>query len=1180
MSIIKKSSFPLHLDVFSVFINDTSPTSRYFKVTQLPDTLTGGKNAFLIQGSLELNDGSYLFVEIKDSNGQVIYSEPAGGAPSDYYEGVAKPVSIHVYDDTLFGPATITIVGELKEWDDNGIIRPIPDEWRGKINVKWQKTINVNPFLANTTPVRLYRRPKIEITETLLPIYERINTQQSYNGYFRAIAIDPADGTNYPYNGPIKYEIVSINPTSASFTVDPPIILNDIPATKFKADSINKIINTTNLQLQTGVSGSPFEWNPTITDLINPFRAIVNIPYVTDRSISGNSQIRNIAYGTWNSTYESSSITISDLSSSYAQINIKDLETFSGDIYRLKVFAKSRNDLKGYFLLEDIVLENNELLQTNFFEGDLNRKTGVFNTPTIIQNFWQTSSLQSSGSASFSQTDNLINAVLLEPAEEFDSSYGIFKFYNSSPIPFEKDFEYILKFTPLFSKSTFSNKGLLDVYMSGSSFNDTDNINAKGYGKKIVSLSGTDFKRFEPQSINFKADNVGTGSVSFIVRNGNWELSDVSLKSAKQTAFNPSELTFLTKPNIQIPSESFDFRFELFDINYTYVPITLEKTIRFGGGNDILPGITFTFNNDTIGIPGTPPPTFIISPTAVSASTTLFGITGTLNLVQAPLTFDSASATAYDTGGFVIEPSHVEDGYPYPGLLTNLIGNDISTPNGPVKATLTYENFISRIKPDINGRPRYVGRVDYEVYQTNNNTIPNPKAKFTINSDWSAFLGCAAPVIQNISQQDQSLLGVRFWTTASFVDYTNSDTEHLIYYKPAGSGSWFRATNPSGTTMIASSSMDSSSLFTSSSWGPDNPSNYYYQIPDARGFSSIDFRILKRCFGDGGIFAESDIFTVISSPFLEVLRGNAIISAPSTSPPPVFTIDGYNEGAIDQGEIEVFSFRAGNFTNSTGNLKVLLTGGGFDAFEMAISSSTPVWDADGNLDIPWTSFGSNIPNKLLVRLKNGRVSGNYSSTISVYPQSEPTYPFTQVVPISSTVTAGALLQVYVRKGRNTGADYRLVVDGDNKPVITDDTVSPSLAGTRTLYSSQLLPVGVPVTLDWVKQPPTNGSRAYYATYWWSLCSNIGPISYGSEGNPDYGINADVPSYIQSICLIPDTARLPVVITPTQPNEIITLEIAIDDMVCDSCLDTQTNPINCAGFPSTAVSYYQYIQYCI
>ena len=111
MAIIQKSSFAQNLETYPVFIKDTAEFSKYFKVSQLPDTFTGGKNAFLVQGTSYLAPDTYLMIEIKDASGLVIYTEAAGGAPSDYYEGLSKPVAVHIYEDTAFGQCTLTILG-------------------------------------------------------------------------------------------------------------------------------------------------------------------------------------------------------------------------------------------------------------------------------------------------------------------------------------------------------------------------------------------------------------------------------------------------------------------------------------------------------------------------------------------------------------------------------------------------------------------------------------------------------------------------------------------------------------------------------------------------------------------------------------------------------------------------------------------------------------------------------------------------------------------------------------------------------------------------------------------------------------------------------------------------------------------------------------------------------------
>jgi len=136
MAIQKKTLFPEDLEKYKVLIEDTDPNSRYFRVSELPEAFTGGKNAFLIQGSEELVADTIVKIEIKDSLGNVIYHEPGEGIP-EYYEGVSKVVSVYIYPDTLFGPCTITVLGELKEYETiNGLKVPVPFEWENKYNVK------------------------------------------------------------------------------------------------------------------------------------------------------------------------------------------------------------------------------------------------------------------------------------------------------------------------------------------------------------------------------------------------------------------------------------------------------------------------------------------------------------------------------------------------------------------------------------------------------------------------------------------------------------------------------------------------------------------------------------------------------------------------------------------------------------------------------------------------------------------------------------------------------------------------------------------------------------------------------------------------------------------------------------------------------------------------------------
>jgi len=170
MARIKKYSPEQNLSSFQTFIVDDTPNSEYFRITEFKDTFTGGKNGFLIEGSEYLKESTEIKIELLDVNGDPIYYEPGNGIP-EYYEGISKLIAVYIYNDTPIGLGKITILGELKEYDDNGVKREVPAEWKGAYNVKWERTFQINKSLPNEDKVRFYRRPAVTIDEIVKPIF-------------------------------------------------------------------------------------------------------------------------------------------------------------------------------------------------------------------------------------------------------------------------------------------------------------------------------------------------------------------------------------------------------------------------------------------------------------------------------------------------------------------------------------------------------------------------------------------------------------------------------------------------------------------------------------------------------------------------------------------------------------------------------------------------------------------------------------------------------------------------------------------------------------------------------------------------------------------------------------------------------------------------------------------------
>ena len=528
MAVIKKTLFPKNLDRFAVLVNDTQSDSKYFKITELPDTFTGGKNAFLIAGSEYLVPDTKIQIELKDSAGNVIYHEPGEGYFSssldgdgfitEYYEGVSKVVAVYVYPDTAYGPCTLTILGELGEYEDgNGILRPVPLDWENKYNVKWQKEIDVNPSLANTTKIRFYKRPTVSITELLEPIY-RIDNGAKVN---------------------------------------------------------------------------------------------------------------------------------SGVSQSFADIKISNLETFAGDVKRVKVFRTSLGDISDFSLVQDILVESKELLTTFGLSGSVIGNTGTFTSETI-KNFWNTSSLNVKLT-----NDRVESGVRL-------TGSGNFTYTASLDIRNANTYE--LNFDAFYSSSTNSNLGIYLSQVTTSIVNGVPTPTT--ISSSIATLSGTQpTKNLLDTVIPFKLDrNYPDAKLYFSQSQGEWHLGNVSLRLSQDTAFSPDEISFITTMPTSIGNEDFNFKFEFYDVNNNYVPVAVTQSANFTGGNlnRILRSLTFDsdrnafrFSTGSIGNPRFQTIGFSVAKVNLTGSVTY-------------------GRSVFDLLGNYIDPSvYTSVGKPYPGEPTN-----------------------------------------------------------------------------------------------------------------------------------------------------------------------------------------------------------------------------------------------------------------------------------------------------------------------------------------------------------------------------------------------------------------------------------------------------------------------------------------------------------------------------
>lgn len=347
MSKLHKSNGHQYLAQAGYYILDTDPNSKAFVLSQIPDVLTIGKNAFLINGSTFLVPTTDVLIELTDVFGNVVFSTPI----KNYQEGLARVVSIEVYDDTPLGVGLITILGELAT-DFTG--SAIPTQFQNKYNVKWQQPVLINPFKNNSTPIRLYQQPSINVNELFNSARTVTGSITTFNGTGSIIGT-PA----FFYTGSLKnnYAVVFAENNLAKEYVSGTFMttINGTPYTS----SVSNILNSSVLYLTTPymISGVP--------------AAFTNIGYT-------------ITYPT------SSTYSYSPFNESFLQVILSNLTTFSGDLRRVKLFIKGTDTSVDYKLISDTLLDPTELLTTQS-SGQLLYNYGYFVNQSTIDSFWTSS---------------------------------------------------------------------------------------------------------------------------------------------------------------------------------------------------------------------------------------------------------------------------------------------------------------------------------------------------------------------------------------------------------------------------------------------------------------------------------------------------------------------------------------------------------------------------------------------------------------------------------------------------------------------------------------------------------------------------------------------------------------------------------------------------------------------
>jgi hypothetical protein len=610
MARIKKYSPEQNLSSFQTFVIDDNPNSDYFRITEFKDTFTGGKNGFLIEGSQYLKETTEIKIEILDVEGNPIYYEPAKGVP-EYYEGVSSLIAVYIYNDTPIGLGKITVLGELKQYDDNGVIRDVPPQWKGNYNVKWENDFQINKILANEDRVRFFKRPKVNIDEINKPIFNNNANLITQIGNVNGIPLAPTAGTSLSeFSLPTSYRLNVTNGSNWTGSID---------GNRISFDDI--------------------DYNPIVLDVVSETEVIVSPPYAPNGIVA---PFSNESYVSSFNYLEGVTDLATALTGSFAKISITDMKTVVGDAARVKVYRRSQSNLTDYEFVQEIQLESNELLRDIETTEANEISYGTF-TQDVLSQYWITSSNDISVE---------LNTGFLYNSAKLNSTEGN-HFLTKQSFPIQSGVEYTLDFN--LKKGSVSPTDFLKVTLSGS-------LNGTPKSQTIVNIpSSNAILQKRNFTENIIADDFDEAKLYFEVDGVDWYVNNVSLKASQETSFSPDEITFIQQVPKTLQTETFDYRFEFYDINNNYIPILVEDTKTFNGGNLNLfnKDITLTPNNLYFSFDSASAPANPLPPTTIT-----FDVETTL--VTGSITYTSG---AYDEFGDILLSSEYAGGQ-YPGLMS------------------------------------------------------------------------------------------------------------------------------------------------------------------------------------------------------------------------------------------------------------------------------------------------------------------------------------------------------------------------------------------------------------------------------------------------------------------------------------------------------------------------------
>ena len=341
----------------------------------------------------------------------------------------------------------------------------------------------------------------------------------------------------------------------------------------------------------------PTTYTTTISNVLNSTTFEVSEPYyVTDDTlqkipVSLKDGSISITYDTYKTETENSTY-----QRSYANLTIGNLRTFSGDVYKAKIYTRDAGTSTDFEQIYDtFVVPENVLVDTNSVNQYEN--IGFFHTASIVDNNWVSSSTTTETSPFCTlDNDDLIDGLLISGSVfSIDDKVS---FRTSQSFDLEQSVDYVVRFNTHYFKDLSERKdsnreivekkyASLKVYLSGSSITGTDGESDFFLGEVDVPDSANDEGDIPDVIGRFRTAGSGTPKawLKFELNAGRFIIQDVSLEPFSETNFNPSFFKVLAPmPRPVRRGDQYDFLVEFYDSNNNIAETTAQVNgVTFAG---------------------------------------------------------------------------------------------------------------------------------------------------------------------------------------------------------------------------------------------------------------------------------------------------------------------------------------------------------------------------------------------------------------------------------------------------------------------------------------------------------------------------------------------------------------------------------------------------------------------